>query len=124
MIMADEEILKEYRGAKDQKKQIGILADLNCVPRADMAQWLADHGEIIDKRSTRYATKKSEPEEVYTVEIPAVEVEEKTGCCLTAEEAVELKDFIDVSVEGMSFGSMPEILLFVRAYKKLAEVCG
>ncbi len=120
MIMTDEEILREYRGAKDQKKQIGILADQNCVSRADMAQWLADHGEAIDKRSVRHATKKSEPEEV---EVPAieVEVEEKTGCCLTAEEAVELKDFIDASVEGMSFESMPEILLFVRAYEKLAK---
>ena len=50
MIMTDEEILKEYRGAKDQKKQISILADQNCVPRADMAQWLADavDGKVYD----------------------------------------------------------------------------
>ena len=36
MYMTDEEIRKSYRQAKDPKRQLGILADLNCCSVADI----------------------------------------------------------------------------------------
>ena len=50
MHMDEGEILREYRQAKNQKEQVSILADLNCVSKREMAQWLVDHGEKVDKR--------------------------------------------------------------------------
>lgn len=50
MIMDEGEIIREYRGAQNKSKQIQILADLNCVKNKVMAQWLQDHGCVVDKR--------------------------------------------------------------------------
>lgn len=83
MNMSDNEILREYREAKDPRKQIDILADQNEVTRTEMAQWLADHGEKVDGRALRYAKKQEKVEE------PAVEEADVE----TAEETVE--EFVD-----------------------------
>ena len=50
MIMDDGEIIREYQAAADKKKQVQVLADLNCVSTAHMAVWLSDHGQKVDKR--------------------------------------------------------------------------
>lgn len=50
MKMSDGEIIRDYAEAKDKNKQIGILADMNLVTKKEMAQWLADHGQQVDKR--------------------------------------------------------------------------
>lgn len=50
MIMGDNEILVDYRTAKDKKEQVKILAERNLVRPKEMAQWLKDHGEDVDGR--------------------------------------------------------------------------
>lgn len=50
MIMDDDEILREYQAAANKKKQVQVLADLNCVNTSKMAEWLHDHGQEVDKR--------------------------------------------------------------------------
>lgn len=47
MVMTDEEILREYREAADQRKQVKILADENCTGIWEMATHLKDHGADI-----------------------------------------------------------------------------
>lgn len=59
MNMSDNEIIQSYSGAVNKFKQVGILADLNCVSNKEMAEWLADHGQEVDGR---YLPKKK-PEE-------------------------------------------------------------
>lgn len=50
MKMTEGEIIRDYAEAKDKNKQIGILADMNLVTKKEMAQWLADRGQQVDKR--------------------------------------------------------------------------
>lgn len=50
MVMPDGEILELYRDSKIKRRQVAILADLNCVSNKTMAQWLVDHGQEVDKR--------------------------------------------------------------------------
>ena len=48
--MDEGEILMSYRDAKNRFMQVKVLADLNCVSNREMAEWLRDHGEAVDKR--------------------------------------------------------------------------
>lgn len=61
--MDEGEILREYRTAKNPREQIRVLADLNTVTVAEMAQWLIDHGETVDGRVTRFHKPKAEPDQ-------------------------------------------------------------
>lgn len=69
MIMSPQEIIREYREAFDRKKQINILADQNCCSRKEMARFLYDNGQEVDKRLISPGAKKKteqlpEPEAV------------------------------------------------------------
>lgn len=46
--MTEQEICKEYREAKNKRKQIGILADENICTRGEIIQILSKNGENID----------------------------------------------------------------------------
>lgn len=48
--MGEEEILQEYKYATKKFDQVRILAELNCVSKKEMAQWLRDHGCEVDGR--------------------------------------------------------------------------
>jgi len=48
--MTDAEIIADYREAKNPKAQVEILADRNLVSKKEMAQWLLDHGQKVDRR--------------------------------------------------------------------------
>lgn len=50
MKMTEADIIKDYLEAKDKKKQVEILADMNLCTKKEMAQYLADHGMVVDKR--------------------------------------------------------------------------
>lgn len=50
MIMGENEILVDYHTAKDKFHQVKILAERNLVKPKEMAQWLKDHGETVDRR--------------------------------------------------------------------------
>lgn len=64
LIMDEGEILREYRAAKKKTEQVRILAELNCISKKDMATWLRDHGETVDKRYFREPpVRKSKPKE-------------------------------------------------------------
>lgn len=48
--MGTNEILRDYHEAKDKFRQVRILAEQNLIKPKEMAQWLKDHGETVDKR--------------------------------------------------------------------------
>ena len=50
MTMGENEILRDYHEAKDKFRQVRILAEQNLIKPKEMAQWLKDHGETVDKR--------------------------------------------------------------------------
>ena len=45
--MTDDEIRRDYTKAKDRKRQLGILADMNCVSKAAMRNKLIELGLIL-----------------------------------------------------------------------------
>lgn len=47
MLMSNEEICREYRQAKDQHRQIGILADQNKATKAEIVEILRASGEKV-----------------------------------------------------------------------------
>lgn len=50
MNMGENEILRDYHEAKDKFRRVRILAEQNLIKPKEMAQWLKDHGETVDKR--------------------------------------------------------------------------
>lgn len=50
MNMGENEILRDYHEAKDKFRQVKILAEQNLIKPKEMAQWLKDHGETVDRR--------------------------------------------------------------------------
>ena len=48
--MGEEEILQEYKYATKKFDQVRILAELNCVSKKEMAQWLRDRGCEVNGR--------------------------------------------------------------------------
>lgn len=50
LLMPENQVLQSYKYAVNKREQVGILADLNCCTKQEMAQWLVDHGQSVDKR--------------------------------------------------------------------------
>lgn len=48
--MDENEIIQDYKYAANKREQVKILADQNCCKPKEMAQWLVDHGQDVDKR--------------------------------------------------------------------------
>lgn len=69
MVMATDEILTMYREAKYQKKEIGILADLNNVSVAAMRNFLQEHGCDIPE-DKRFGKKVKNMDNTKQVEVP------------------------------------------------------
>jgi len=60
--MDDGEIIREYKAGLNKNNMITVLADRNCCTRKEMAQWLVDHGQEVDKRLLREYPKRKKPE--------------------------------------------------------------
>ncbi len=57
MIMTNEEIVRDYRQAKNRSKQIGILAELNGCKKSDIVKILVDAGETVPRNYAAYEKK-------------------------------------------------------------------
>ncbi len=53
MEMTEREICREYRAAKDKKRQVGILADCNCTDREEILAILSRGGEKLPDAKAR-----------------------------------------------------------------------
>lgn len=96
MLMADNELVREMRLAADPKEQARILADLNGVPRDEMAEHLESLGVEIPKRRGRKpgpkpGYKKAKPVEPVADPKPAPEPE-----VVPADEVVSVSDTLPV----------------------------
>lgn len=61
LLMPENQVLQSYKYAVNKREQVGILADLNCTTKQEMAQWLIDHGEHVDKRFFAQGRQKNTP---------------------------------------------------------------
>lgn len=120
MAMTTEEIIREYKLAKDKRRQIEILADQNCCSKKDIAFLLHENGLEVDKRFFNSMAKKAEPV-VDPDPGPETADEAPATCILTQQEALALKEIIEASVEkGLCFKDMPALLRLAGIYEKLA----
>lgn len=55
-MMKEEEIVRIYKESKDRKRQIQILADLNCCTRKNITEVLKSYGFIYDEKRRVYMT--------------------------------------------------------------------
>ena len=92
MKMTEGEIIRDYAEAKDKNKQIGILADMNLVTKKEMAQWLADHGQQVDKRLLAGDPRKRKEGTVFIPDEPEPE--------LTDEQQEKFARILDSVDEG------------------------
>ena len=91
MKMTEADIIKDYLEAKDKKKQVEIPADMNLCTKKEMAQYLADHGMVVDKRLLAGKPGKRKEEPIFIpdeVELPE-ELEEKFSRILDSVDARE-----------------------------------
>ena len=65
MKMDDGEIIREYKAGINKNNMVTVLADRNCCTRKEMAQWLKDHGQEVDKRILNKGTAKKAQEEKF-----------------------------------------------------------
>lgn len=72
MTMDEGEIIREYKAAKNKKDMVQVLADRNCIKRKDMAQWLAEHGQEVDKRLLAEGRKPDKPKDTLTMSEPTM----------------------------------------------------
>ena len=81
MQMSYGEIVRSYKEAKEPKKQIGILAELNAVGRDEIAKILYDAGEISKMTYGQYQrhSKKGEKTEMNGAEEPAESEKQKAA---------------------------------------------
>lgn len=87
MNMGENEILRDYHEAKDKFRQVKILAERNLVKPKEMAQWLKDHGETVDKR---YFSVGKTPAKVKSIDRQAVkEAADAMGITPAKDDAVK-----------------------------------
>ena len=60
MQMSEAEICKRFKEAKDHRKQVGILADLNCCSRDQIREILLKNGIAPPRYGNRYTKIKEE----------------------------------------------------------------
>ena len=122
MKMEDGEILRSYKEAKNKFKQVGILAELNCVSKQEMAQWLKDHDQEVARNFWR---KKAEEEEEVVEEEP-IEVEE---CTLSMAQAYSVAEFIDAHLfrairDNVEWDNLQALKNILYAYDEMCRVSG
>lgn len=130
MQMDEGEIIREYKQAKNRMKEVGILADLNCVTKKEMAHWLRDHGQEVPKNFFIGEKKKKDlvPEEVVT-KCEVVALPEIGKCLLTVEEACAIAELVDMCLldairNDSEWDSMRALKNIVYAYDKLCKYSG
>lgn len=90
MAMSNEEICREYRQAKDQRKQIGILADQNEMPKSAIVEILRASGEKV--------TGNYKPKRVETA-VPATKPETpETPRVVKDGKVIMLEDILDIFI--------------------------
>lgn len=93
LLMPSDEIIALYKDAKDKKKQISILADMNCTTTKEMRNWLIAQGMSVpeDKRfkDTNVPEQKEVPPIPVTEEINKPEVPESI-CKILNERRIHL----------------------------------
>jgi hypothetical protein len=99
--MQDEEIRRDYQRAKDKKKQVEILADMNLVTVTQMREKLAELGVLeqetapADREAEKKRGRKPEPKSGDQ----APSAEGKTA--LTAAELAKLLNALDLLYSGV-----------------------
>ena len=94
MVMTDAEITWDYEHGRNKKQMIEVLADQNCVSKAEMAQYLAGLGYDVDKRLLpKQKIQKAEPDPVIIVEADMKEEKEQ------AKKFARSLDSVDVGKE-------------------------
>lgn len=101
--MSHNEILASYRQAKDKKKQIKILAELNLCGEKDIVRILEEQGEVIPKPERKPKTAKDVPDVPEPPVAPVAPVEPvapdvTVAVTLTPGEAETLADYIGMTL--------------------------
>lgn len=77
MKMTEADIIRDYLEAKDKKKQVEILADMNLCTKKEMAQYLADNGMQVDKRLLAGDPRKRKEKPIFIPDEPEPELTEE-----------------------------------------------
>lgn len=117
MQMPIDEIVTCYRQAKDQKRQLQILAERNLCTKAEIADILTEAGEKVDRRACREvpprpAGRKEEPKQPSGYAIELTKPERLALLEGLAEEAAELGQ----AAPGLRRGSQGDIMNAVFKY--------
>lgn len=101
MEMTNYEIARSYRESKEHRKQIGILADLNCCSTAKIRDILRSEGIVLPGGAPK-ALKKTDKEKISDVKAELQDVKAESGVKVTAVkiEPVEACEFEPMTSES------------------------
>lgn len=112
MEMSNREIALDYKNAAFPKKQIKILAELNCTDCGEIKRILRSEGIEVPEPKKR--KKKEEPKEPEEAEEPEEEEEEERTMAAVLEEKQKLPD----SVKSILFKRIDELEKIIQDASK------
>jgi len=124
-VMTGNEILREYRTAKDKRNQVKILADLNaCQPR-EIAEFLAKCGEEVDKRflqKPRKTARSGVHTHTHTGPAPGPHEEGSMKKPIEAEpETLTIEDYEEIRMNGAEKPEAPRPYMTAGVLAALLE---
>jgi len=124
-IMDKGEIVREYRAAKDKKKELGVLADLNECSKAEIAEILVEGGEKVDKRWFREPPKKKQWQTAEEIESASSVTPDSFSVILSeAKDLSEEPAYITVGKLAQMLAQLPpDLPVYIGANARIERLC-
>ena len=100
MNMTENEIIRQYRGAKDKREQIKILADMNLCEVEEIEKILKDNGQRLPARPPKKKPQNEPSEETEDIQAPAMEPQEKPYAAGTKAGGFHVPDKVKELVDA------------------------
>ena len=100
MNMTENEIIRQYKEAKDRREQIKILADMNLCGREEIEKILKDNGQRLPGQNPKKKPQNKPLEETEDIPAPAIEPQEKPYAAGTKAGGFHVPDKVKELVDA------------------------
>lgn len=100
MNMTENEIIRQYKEAKDKREQIKILADMNLCEREEIEKILKDNGQRLPAQAPKKKPQNEPSKETEDIPAPAMEPPEKPYAAGTKAGGFHVPDKVKELVDA------------------------
>ena len=122
MTMTNEEIVRDYRAAKNKLKQVGILAELNLCKKMEIAKILLDAGEWVPGQFTKFLNAPQTPESPETQDAVA-DPEDLETEPIRIKQSVSVMRLTPVEAAVLANYIGDTVIDFIRSHPDVTSVC-